>query len=186
MPQSIPSPEAEAWRPVVGYEGVYSVSSLGRVRRDAGGRGARAGYVLRSTLMKTGYLRVGLVRDGKQETRTVHSLVADAFLGPRLPGMTVNHRDGDKANPALSNLEYVTYGENNSHALRLGLRVAKWNGYVPEALKGEANPCSLVSEVDVRAIRASSESPGVLGARYGISRSAVRAIRERKTWKHVP
>lgn len=74
--------QQESWRPVVGYEGVYSVSDLGRVRRDMAGKGARAGYVLRQRIDKqTGYPRIGLVVGGIQASRTVHSLVAEAFIG---------------------------------------------------------------------------------------------------------
>ena len=111
----------EEWRPVVGYEGVYSISNIGRVRRDLASRGSRAGYILKQSIMSSnGYYRVGLVFRGKQVTRTVHSLIAEAFLGPSL-GRCVNHKDGLKTHNDWRNLEYVTLAENNLHAHAIGL-----------------------------------------------------------------
>lgn len=121
---SIPTPHAdpEEWCPVVGYEGYYSVSNIGRVRRDAGGPGARAGLVLRPKRnAKTGYLTVSLFRGGDGCSHTVHTLVAAAFIGVRPNGWTVNHIDGDKLNNRPSNLEYVTRGDNARHAWETGL-----------------------------------------------------------------
>ncbi len=109
----------EVWLPVVGYEGWYSVSSLGRVRRDAGGWGARAGRILQPGIHR--YCRVVLHRDGVGRPRGVHQLVAAAFLGPCPPGYTVNHLDGVKTHNTPSNLEYCTHIEQMKHAKRLGL-----------------------------------------------------------------
>lgn len=118
------SEPVEVWRPAFGFEGHYSVSSEGRVRRDRAGKGARAGYVLKATIMKAnGYMRVGLVVAGRQVTRTIHSLVAEAFLGPYPAGeqWSVNHIDGNKLNNSASNLEYLTLAENAKHAHQIGL-----------------------------------------------------------------
>jgi hypothetical protein len=113
MPESIPSPEHELWRPVVGYEGVYSVSSLGRVRRDVGGRGTRSGIVRKPyPNPDTGYLVIVLGWLGVKRTFAVHQLVAEAFIGPCPERMLVHHKDGNRANPELSNIEYVTAAEN--------------------------------------------------------------------------
>ena len=113
--------EAEEWRPVLGYEGVYAVSSLGRVRRVCGGKGTRgAGLVLKQRL-GSGYPRATLVKGGVESPRHVHSLVAEAFIGQRPEGLCVNHIDGNKCNNKPANLEYLTLADNNRHARATGL-----------------------------------------------------------------
>ncbi len=120
----------EEWLPVVGFEGIYEVSSLGRVqrigraaRRGAGrGGGARIGRIRKSQTVPGGYRAVQLWHNGIPTNMLVHVLVARAFLGEPPPGREVNHRSGDKTNNQLANLEYLTRSENNKHAYRIGLR----------------------------------------------------------------
>lgn len=78
----------------------------------------RRGRVLRPQPHNNGYRTVS--PDGRKH-KTIHSLVAAAFLGPRPDGCDVNHIDGDKTNNAASNLEYVTRKENMQHAMATGL-----------------------------------------------------------------
>lgn len=115
------SVEAETWKPIVGYEGVYSVSDRGIIRRDRGGDGTRAGKILNPSLTPYGYHCVGLSSLGIQKTYLVHALVLFAFVGPRPEGYGINHIDGVKTNNRLSNLEFCTPAENSRHAARLGL-----------------------------------------------------------------
>jgi len=112
----------ERWLPVVGYESHYEVSDRGRVRRIAPSRGTRVGRLLRLTPDDNGYPKVGLSVAGSVLEIHVHRLVALAFIGPRVDRLTVNHRDGVKTNNTIENLEYVTYAENNAHAIRTGLK----------------------------------------------------------------
>jgi hypothetical protein len=113
---------AEEWRPAVGFP-AYEVSSEGRVRRAAGGRGARAGRLLAPLPHPRGYLVVHLSNGSARARRRplIHSLVAAAFLGDRPPGLQVNHKNGDKRDPRAANLEYATPAENRRHARALGL-----------------------------------------------------------------
>jgi hypothetical protein len=112
----------EEWRDVVGYEGIYSVSNLGRIRRDLGGaRTAKAGRVLKLSKSSNGYPGVALCAFGKQKTTSVHGMVARAFISKPPTGKHVNHKDGCKTNNRLTNLEYVTASENVQHAYRNGL-----------------------------------------------------------------
>lgn len=124
--QGIAINEIEEWRQVVGYEGLYEVSSLGRVKS-----------LERIVLFKNGkkkkfptmilknyncpYPRVRLNKEGVGSNNYVHVLLCAAFIGKRPPKHYVNHIDGIKENSILSNLEYVTASENNKHAFRLGL-----------------------------------------------------------------
>jgi hypothetical protein len=108
----------EAWLPVVGWEAWYEVSDLGRVRRidyrvNRPVNDRRVVTLLSPSLNSGGYLSVILSAPGvKRRTRVVHLLVADAFLGPRAPGLEIDHVDMNRANPRLANLEAVTHREN--------------------------------------------------------------------------
>lgn len=108
------------WKPVVGFT-AYEVSDEGDVRRSAPGRRTFVGKVLKPQLAGSGYRFVCLVKGGKSSQRYVHRLVAAAFIGEAPADHEVNHRDGDKSNNHLDNLEYVTRSENCRHAVRLGL-----------------------------------------------------------------
>lgn len=112
----------EVWKDIEDYKGLYQVSNLGRVRSldriDALGR-LRKGKVLAYGLSGGGYLQVGLHRDGKVEQKLVHRLVSEAFLPnpDNLP--QVNHKDEDKANNQVENLEWCTALYNNTYGTRV-------------------------------------------------------------------
>lgn len=111
--------EQEEWRPIAGFPG-YSISSLGRVLSTKRHHGTDRRY-MRHTFHKAGYPQVSLVLPGGgQKIRTIHSLIAEAFIGPRPEGQQVRHLDGDYANSQLSNLAYGTVAENAADALRHG------------------------------------------------------------------
>ena len=97
----------ERWADIAGFDGVYQVSNLGRVRRVVGCKGASPG-ILRGCL-QNGYPLVSLRRDGKTVTAYVHRLVAVAFLGynPDEGGKIVHHKDGNRKNAAAANLEIL-------------------------------------------------------------------------------
>ena len=121
-------PAVEQWKPVYGYEGIYEVSSHGRVRSldrvvtYSDGRVRHyKGKVLHATPKKRGgYPVVCLYSQDKGQIRTVHSLVAETFIGPRPEGTEVCHNDGDPANSRLDNLRYGTSRENKLDTVRHG------------------------------------------------------------------
>lgn len=118
----------EVWKPVVGYEGYYEVSSIGRVKRVKAGQGTRAGYVLKPVHLKHGgYLAAGLRRPGHtRKLARIHRLVAEAFLGVSdLP--LVRHLDGDPTNNRVENLAHGTSQENAFDRVRHG-RASDVNG----------------------------------------------------------
>ena len=117
----------EVWRPVVGYEGFYAVSSLGGVRslervitRSNGTPQTIRPRRLSSVVGGAGYPVVTLWMHNKGRTRTVHSLVAEAFLGPCPEGMEVCHNDGNPTNPHKDNLRYDTHQNNLMDTVRAG------------------------------------------------------------------
>lgn len=106
--------EEETWRPVVGFEEDYQVSNMGRVKSFKFGKER----VLRPAANNRGYLFVYLCKDGKKQMKTVHRLVAQAFL-PNPKGLAeVNHIDEDKANNAVTNLEWCDRAYNCNFGTR--------------------------------------------------------------------
>jgi len=125
----------EIWKPVVGYEGYYDVSSRGRIRSvNTKRRRKIVSRILKSGLRPDGYHNVVLSREGVTRTRTVHRIVAEAFLGPS--ELTVNHRDGDRGNNSVGNLEWLSIREN-IHVGDLCKKGSQFAGVAPDAKTGK-------------------------------------------------
>ncbi|WP_299169047.1 NUMOD4 domain-containing protein [uncultured Bacteroides sp.] len=110
----------ETWKPVKGYEDRYSVSNTGKVKslKTSKLMCQRKGY--------DGYMRVGLSINGKQKYKFVHRLVTEAFIRNPHCYKEVNHKDEDKANNCISNLEWCTHKYNSNYGSRLD-RMANTN-----------------------------------------------------------
>jgi hypothetical protein len=181
----------EEWRPVVGYEGAYSVSNLGNVRREKPGPHTRRGRMSRPHLHRRGYPCVCLWNEGNGRHHSVHRLVIAAFVGPCPSGYVVNHIDGDKTNPVITNLEYVTPQGNSTHAARTGLLptgAAHWVHRHPEKMvKGERNGNAKLNSLQVRVIRRllPHMTQNDIAAAFGINSRTVSAINRGHSWKHT-
>ena len=105
----------ENWKEVVGFEGLYEVSDLGRVRSLVQ-RNRRKPGILTPGDNGWGYLVVNLYKDGKRKAMKVHRLVAEAFLPNPLNLETVNHRDENKTNNSASNLEWMRNKDNVTYS----------------------------------------------------------------------
>jgi hypothetical protein len=117
----------EEWRPVVDYEGLYSVSNLGRVRsehrmahRTDGKTQTVHARILRSVPDPKGYLRVNLFRDNTGVTRYNHLMVMAAFVGPLPDHLETRHLNGNPKDNRLVNLAYGTRSENFLDAVQHG------------------------------------------------------------------
>ena len=118
----------EQWRDIAGYEGYYKISSCGRVmsvERIIQDRfGMKSPYRIPQKILKpkrsqTGYLFVHLARDGRAKPHRIHRLVAEAFI-PNPDGLpTINHKDENKENNHVENLEWCSIAYNNSYGTRL-------------------------------------------------------------------
>lgn len=123
----------EIWKDIEGYEDLYQVSNLGNVRSldryitySTGRVQLLRGKLLKCSEQSTGYYTVGLYDiNHKSTTLSVHRLVASAFLDNSANLPEVNHKDGNKANNAVSNLEWATEMDNNHHARKTGLNRAE-------------------------------------------------------------
>lgn len=157
----------ECWRTVPHFVN-YEVSDAGRVRR-IGTSGA-----LRDAAHPRGYRTVCLYRSGRRFTRTVHSVVASAFMPDRPPDTEINHIDGNKANNRATNLEYLTGAQNKAHAVLVGLTLA-----------GSANPSARLSSADVGVIRSlcrAGRSQRCVADMFGVSRGHVSNLVTGKKW----
>lgn len=111
----------ELWKTIPGFNGVYEVSSTGRVRRVKQGEShnGKVPYYLHGCGKR--YKKVCLSNGGRKRMLSIHRLVAEAFIPNPENKPQVNHIDGDKSNNSADNLEWTTASENTKHAVRSGL-----------------------------------------------------------------
>ena len=134
----------EIWRPVVGYEGLYEVSSYGRVRsldRYINNNSFRKGKILKFSTNRRGYLKAHLSLNNKVKTYLVHRIVAISFIPnpDNLP--EVNHKDEDKTNNSVDNLEWcnrsynINYGTRMDKVRNTAIKNGYWTGLSEEEYK---------------------------------------------------
>ena len=128
----------EIWKDIEGYEGLYQVSNFGSVKRlesivsATSKKGNEFKIIVPKKILKNrlccGYYIVGLCKDSKSKNYRVNRLVAKAFIPNPNNYPCVNHKDGNKLNNDVDNLEWCTYSYNNKEAYRLGLKKPTWTG----------------------------------------------------------
>lgn len=108
----------EIWRDIAGYEGLYQISNLGRVKSLERNEKfcKRPETILKAFLCGSGYREIILRNKDGRKPKLIHRLVAEAFIPNEEGKREVNHKDGDKLNNAASNLEWVTSSENIKHS----------------------------------------------------------------------
>lgn len=122
----------EIWKDIAGYEGLYQVSNFGQVKSLARiktnkliGEHFVKEKIMKSRLSPSGYLSIGLTKNGKQIGYRVHRLVAQTFISNPENKAEVNHKNGIKIDNRIENLEWNTSSENTIHALKTGLMIPK-------------------------------------------------------------
>lgn len=124
----------EIWKPIKGYEGLYDISNMGRVKslsRTIYNEGNYAKQfkskekILKSVDDGNGYMKVFLYNDGHRKHYKVHRLVAEAFILNPKNKPEINHIDGNKMNNVYSNLEWCDRSYNVKHAWDTGLKIKK-------------------------------------------------------------
>ena len=109
----------EEWRDIEGYEGLYQVSNLGRVK-SLNYRGCKGNIsILKPRLTKKGYETINLCKDGKVKNVRIHRLVAQSFISNPNNLPVVNHKDENKLNNNVDNLEWCTCQDNLLHSFRV-------------------------------------------------------------------
>lgn len=135
-PECVLKNETEEWRDVVGYEGLYEVSSFGNVRSiERINANNQKTYSKIKNIRKDRYgrLRTSLTKDGVKKTISIHRLVAMAFVDGYFEGATVNHKDENPCNNYYKNLEWMTKGNNNRYGTK-ARRTGDKNGCPVEQL----------------------------------------------------
>jgi hypothetical protein len=167
----------ERWRAVAGYEGLYEVSDLGRVR-SLPRRYRRTLKVLKPGISAEGRREFTLCRDNERWGVTAARLMLAAFVRP-CPGPEYDacHNDGDPSNDALGNLRWDTRSGNLADRKKHGRRP-----YAPGGSRAE------LTLADVRRIRqrGPAETYARIGREYGITRQAVHQIVRRETYTWLP
>ena len=143
-------------KPIEGYEGLYSITPDGRVwthaKKYGHGNGLRKGKWLKPIFNKKGYCYVNLYKNGKLKHKTIHRLVAQAYIPNHKNKLEINHKNGIKNDNRVENLEHCTKLENIQHAIKNGL----FNS------KEENNGRSKLTQEQVNEIRNNHISEGIM------------------------
>jgi hypothetical protein len=180
---------AMIWKDIKGYEGLYMISNTGLVKSLAreihtysatGKPFVRKSkeFILGKCKDAYGYHRARLFNNGKSEWFKVHRLVAHHFIGES--DLAINHKDMNKENNHVDNLEYTTLAENNYHARRN----RKWN---TDAISGENHYGSKLTKSDVLKIKKlkGNLSSCKVAKIFKVSPRNIRMIWQGHTWKHI-
>jgi hypothetical protein len=173
--------QPEEWRPVVGWEGIYEISNLGRVSRQKAGRGVRPSTrpdgrrLLKATPGNHGYPQVSLHHDDNRTSAPVHWLVAEAFIGPRTE--TVDHINGDRTDNRAINLRYLSRSANAE---------AAWERLGHD--QGRLSAARLTPEMvlEIRRRVADGETQASVARIFNISSSHCNHIVHGKLWADLP
>lgn len=153
----------EAWRPVYSLEGLYEVSSYGRVRNSK--------HALMAQYPTHGYLKVVLTKNSIRKNYRVHRLVLEAFVCPRPNGMMCRHLDGDRQNNRLDNLAWGTNTQNQADRIAHGT-----------SNRGVSAPANTLSEDQVIQIFKDPRPTRAIALDYSINAGTVHKIKAGKTW----
>jgi predicted XRE-type DNA-binding protein len=166
----------ELWKDIPGYEGHYQISNLGRVKSIK-----FKNHRIMKTKVDMGYEQIGLRLPNKiKKFFKIHRLVAKAFISNPNNYPQVNHKDGNKLNNHVENLEWCSSSQNVKHSFDiLGKQIPK----------GENSTSSKLKESDVLAIRQllkeGNLSQQKIADKYGISQAQVWRIKNKLRWSHI-
>jgi len=166
----------EIWKPVLGFEGLYEVSNLGRVKSLARTKQnhSKMQVVPEKILVisMTNYPSLSLWKDGKLTVKKVHRIVAESWICNPHSKPEVNHIDANRTNNKVENLEWVTRAENVKHAT---------DNFLP--VRGAAHPSAVLTDSQVEQIRTMSGKQKDIASMFCISQSNVSTIKNYVSWR---
>ena len=115
----------EVWKDIKGYEGLYQVSNLGRVKRLISTKCKVERFLSITKDNKVGYCRIMLSKDNKQKRFLIHRLLAEHFIPNFQNKPCIDHINGDKSDNRLENLRWCTYKENNNFPLARAKKICR-------------------------------------------------------------
>ena len=175
--------EDEMWQPIENYEGLYWISSHGRIRSST--RNNSYAKIFFPSKNCNGYFLATLTKDGKSKKLLAHRLVAKAFIPNPSEYDCINHIDCNRMNNKVENLEWCTRAMNNAHSKEMGRlggggqigskhKSAKLNEYevlkIKQLIAMSKRPVELIKEISNQ---------------YNVSETTIRDIRSGRRWKHV-
>jgi hypothetical protein len=163
----------EEWLPIFGYEGLYEISNLGRLRGFPR-KGTCGGPIKVPTCKATGYKKIRLYKNGIGKALAIHRIVLQAFVGPCPPGMEGCHNNGNKLDNRSLNLRWDTRVNNYADARAHGT-----------AAKGNRNGhAKLTYDIvaQARTLYSGGQSVNSLSKKYGVSLSTMYSAVRGKTW----
>ena len=169
----------EIWRSIKNFS-KYQISNKGRIRSWKG-----KGYYIRKLIKhQDGYLRIQFRNDNlKLYSFRVHRLVLEAFISPCPDKYEANHKDGNKENNRVENLEWVTHQYNIQHAVKKGFFVPSW-----PMLIGEQKGNSKLKNDEVWLIKKLlwyDLSTRKIAKMFKVGKSAIHSISSKRTWSHI-
>ena len=173
----------EVWKDIPGLDGIYQASDFGRIKRmyrvitnKRGHKLTIKELIIKQFMGCWGYPLVPLTVNGKQKSISVHRLVGRAFL-PNPDGLRdINHKDFNKANNHVSNLEWLSHSANVKYSYDFGNVKRR---------VGELNGRARLTEAQVVHIRKRELSYNGYVKLYGVGKSTVHGIVTGQTWKHI-
>lgn len=176
----------QVWKSIVGYEGLYEVSNHGNVRsldrviveNNTKKERLIKGVTLSAANSKRGYRVVVLCKDGTEKMRNVHQLVAESFISNPENKHCINHKDFNRLNNHVDNLEWCTYAENNLHSIEEGkkgrtvIQFTKDGEFVQQfdSIKRAESHTGIASQNISKVCKGERESAGEYKWEYGVDK----------------
>lgn len=164
----------EIWKPIASTNGNYEISNVGNVRstnrtiKSKKGFKTYKGKILRKGRHSAGYFVVNIRENDRIKQKYVHRLVAEAFIGPA-NSLFINHKDCNKTNNIVANLEYVTHAGNLLHAFKSGIKVGK-------------TKLNALQRKEIKALRKQGFLLHEIAALYNMSESGISEVVRGTTW----
>lgn len=157
--------------PVKYFEGIYEVDKSGNIYSLIKNK------YLKPCITPEGYKQVVLCKEGKHFTKKIHRIVGLSIINNPENFPALNHKDGNKLNNNIENLEWCTFSHNRNHAVKTGLHVSRF---------GINHPRAKLTEEQVKEIRKFNASNACVAQLFNVSITVIRNIKSFKSWKHIP
>lgn len=164
----------EIWKDIPEYEGLYQVSNLGRIKS------LRRNKLMSLNTGSIEYYQVKLTKNKVIRSYLLHRLVAITFIPNPSNLKEINHKDSNKLNNYIDNLEWVTSKQNTKHSYDSGRK---------KPMRGELGPLAKINNAQVveirRLIKEGNLTQTKIGQMFGLKPSAISSIKKRQTWKDI-